>query len=142
MQHAVPAGQGNMIGVEPGVRHAVQAELTVSGSRLDPQTAAVTITGGDPPVGLTGNYHLAAGSPRDRPRRALLEHPGPAPPATPQLPCTAGAIEAPLAVIATRRTRRLRRPVPADEHRRDPRFRTPWDLGADELPGVPAACPA
>jgi hypothetical protein len=56
--------QGNM-SADPAFVNpiGVAAELTVSGSRLDPQVAAVTITGGDPPVGLTSDYHLTAASP-------------------------------------------------------------------------------
>jgi parallel beta-helix repeat protein len=62
VQHALPGGQGN-ISADPGFVAPFVNELTVSGSRLDPQQAAVTITGQDPPVGLTGDYHLTAGSP-------------------------------------------------------------------------------
>src|SRR5262249_25256131 len=61
--HAVPGGQGNLIGADPGFVTPFINELTVTGSRNDPQAAAVTITGADPPVGLTGDYHLTAGSP-------------------------------------------------------------------------------
>ena len=62
VQHALPGGQGN-ISADPLFVAPFVNELTVSGSRLDPQQAAVTITGQDPPVGLTGDYHLTAGSP-------------------------------------------------------------------------------
>ena len=62
--HALPAGQGNISANPLFVNPiGVAAELTVSGSRLDPQTAAVTITGGDPPVGLTSDYHIQNTSP-------------------------------------------------------------------------------
>jgi hypothetical protein len=61
--HPLPAGQGNIIGQNPQFVLPYTLELAVSGSRLDPQRAAVTIVGQDPPVGLTGNYHLATGSP-------------------------------------------------------------------------------
>ena len=57
--HAVAGGQGNTVGADPGFVQPFVDELTVGGSRLDPQAAAVTITGADPPVGLTGNYHIA-----------------------------------------------------------------------------------
>ena len=57
----MPGGQGNLIGADPLFVTPFVHELTVSGSRLDPQTAAVTITGADPPVGLTGDYHLGTG---------------------------------------------------------------------------------
>jgi large repetitive protein len=62
VQRDVPGGQGN-ISADPLFVAPFVNELTVSGSRLDPQQAAVTITGQDPPVGLTGDYHLTAGSP-------------------------------------------------------------------------------
>jgi hypothetical protein len=55
----VPGGQANIIGSNPGFVLPFILELTVSGSRADPQTAAVTITGADPPVGLTGDYHIS-----------------------------------------------------------------------------------
>jgi hypothetical protein len=57
---AVPAGQGNRIGEDPLFVAPFELVLTVSGSRLDPQVAAVTITGQDPPVGITGDYRLQA----------------------------------------------------------------------------------
>ena len=63
VQRAVPGGQGNRIGEDPLFVTPFTLELAVSGSRLDPQAAAVTITGQDPPVGLTGDYHITAGSP-------------------------------------------------------------------------------
>ncbi|HZP40296.1 MAG TPA: SdrD B-like domain-containing protein [Candidatus Binatia bacterium] len=55
----LPGGQGNVIGADPSFVTPFTLQLTVSGSRLDPQAAAVTITGADPPVGLTGDYHIA-----------------------------------------------------------------------------------
>src|SRR5262245_34260254 len=63
VQRALPGGQGLRIGEDPLFVTSFVNELTVSGSRLDPQAAAVTITGQDPPVGLTGDYHLQATSP-------------------------------------------------------------------------------
>ena len=60
----------------PGLRrHRSSLELTVAGSRLDPQQAAVTITGQDPPVGL--DRRLPPDRRVDwchRPRGALLRH--------------------------------------------------------------------
>ena len=41
VQHQVPAGQGNLIGTDPAFVTPFVLELTVTGSRLDPQTAAV-----------------------------------------------------------------------------------------------------
>jgi large repetitive protein len=122
----VPAGQGNLIGTDPAFVTPFVNELTVSGSRLDPQTAAVTITGQDPPVGLTGNYHLSTVSPVvDRGVRCS-NTPVPA-----NLnACGTGAVAAPTG-------------IPGDidgnfrPQQRTLRLTTPWDLGADELPGVP-----
>jgi hypothetical protein len=134
VQHAVPGVQGNQIGVNPGFVTPFTLELTVTGSRLDPQTAAVTITGADPPVGLTGDYHLTAAS-------ALVDRgvrcsntPFPTP-LTALNPCTAAGIQAPTLSVA------LGGQGDYDGQYR-PQLRTlrvltPWDLGADELPGVP-----
>jgi hypothetical protein len=122
--HAPPANQGN-ISADPLFVNpiGVTAELTVSGSRLDPQTAAVTITGGDPPVGLTSNYHIQPGSPAiDRGVRCS-NTPVPA-----NLTVCGAAVAAPAG-------------TPGDIDRefrpmlRTLRITTPWDLGADELPG-------
>ncbi|HXH98290.1 MAG TPA: hypothetical protein VNH40_13875 [Gaiellaceae bacterium] len=63
VQHALPESQGNLVGQDPLFVTPFVNELTVSGSRLDPQQAAVSITGTDPPVGLTGDYHLTTDSP-------------------------------------------------------------------------------
>jgi hypothetical protein len=122
----VPAGQGNLIGTDPAFVTPFVNELTVTGSRLDPQTAAVTITGQDPPVGLTGNYHIGVASPVvDRGVRCS-NTPVPANLA----PCAATAVAAPAG-------------IPGDfdgDFRpmlRTARATTPWDLGADELPGIP-----
>ncbi len=54
---SVPGGQGNTSG-DPNFVLPFVDELTVAGSRLDPQQAVVSITGQDPPVGLTGDYHI------------------------------------------------------------------------------------
>jgi hypothetical protein len=127
--HALPGGQANRIGENPLFVTPFTLELGVSGSRLDPQTAAVTITGQDPPVGLTGNYHLQAGSPAvDRGVRCSNA----TVPATAAslAPCTGGGIQAPLG--ATADFDGQFRP-----QLRTTRLFTPWDLGADELPGVP-----
>jgi len=124
---AVPGGQGNLIGVNPGFVTPFVNELTVSGSRLDPQTAAVTITGQDPPVGLTGDYHLAAGSAVvDRGVRCS-NTPVPAN----LIPCAATAVAAPTVDVDG-----AGRPDLSSF-----RFTTPWDLGADERPGIPVLLP-
>jgi hypothetical protein len=121
----VPAGQGNMIGTNPGFAQPFENILTVTGSRLDPQTAAITITGQDPPVGLTGNYHIGPTSPMvDRGVRCS-NTPVPAN----LTACSATVVGAPTG-------------VPGDfdgQFRpmlRTLRVNTPWDLGADELVGV------
>jgi hypothetical protein len=129
VQHPVPAGQGNIIGVDPLFVTPFINELTVSGSRLDPQQAAVSITGQDPPVGLTGDYHITAASVAiDRGVRCS-NTPSPAP-LTALLPCTGGGIQAPNGLNADYDGQF--RP-----YLRSLRIRTPWDLGADELTGVP-----
>ncbi len=123
--HAPPANQGNISANPLFVNPiGVTAELTVSGSRLDPQTAAVTITGGDPPVGLTSDYHIQNTSPAiDRGVRCSNT---PVPANLAQ--CT--AVSAPSG-------------TPGDidgDYRpqlRTLRVTTPWDLGADERPGIP-----
>jgi hypothetical protein len=137
VNHAVPGGQGNIIGQDPAFVTPFTLELTVSGSRLDPQVAAVTITGADPPVGLTGDYHLQATS-------ALVDRgvrcsntPFPTP-ISALAPCTGGGIQAPSGT------------PPAGQGDYDGQYRpqlrtlrllTPWDLGADELPGLPIPLP-
>ena len=125
--HPVPAGQGNISAAPAFVNPiGVAAELTVTGSRLDPQTAAVTITAGDPPVGLTSDYHiLPASGAIDRGVRCS-NTPVPAN----LSPCSAAAVAAPTG-------------IPGDidgqfrPQLRTLRATTPWDQGADELPGVP-----
>jgi hypothetical protein len=138
-QLPVPAGQGNRIGEDPLFVTPFVNELAVSGSRLDPQAAAVTITGQDPPVGLTGDYHLQATSPAvDRGVRCALT-PFPTPlnalsncSTTP--PAGGRGIQAPSG-------------TPGDydgQYRpqlRTLRLLTPWDLGADELPGLALPLP-
>jgi hypothetical protein len=89
----------------------------------------VTITGQDPPVGLTGNYHLQATSPAvDRGVRCSNA----TVPATlaSLAACTGGGIQAPLGLNSDYDGQF--RP-----QARTLRIFTPWDLGADELPGVP-----
>jgi hypothetical protein len=86
----------------------------------------VTITGQDPPVGLTGDYHLTAASPAvDRGVRCS-NTPVPANLAA----CAATAVPAPSGTNADY-DGQFRPQL------RTLRITTPWDLGADELPGVP-----
>jgi large repetitive protein len=137
VQHAVPGGQANLIGVDPGFLAPFTLELTVSGSRGDPQQAAVTITGQDPPVGLTGAYHLLPTSPVVDQGAGFSDLAAPAPAS--QTP-NASSILAPCSGTAAQS-------YPADFDRqwrpqvRTLRVRTPWDLGADELAGVPVPIP-
>jgi large repetitive protein len=143
-QRAVPGSQGNQIGADPGFVTPFTLELAVGGARLDPQQAAVTITGADPPIGLTGDYHITAGSPAiDRGAGfsnlpfaggALLA------PAGQQTP-NASSILAPCSGTGTQN-------LPADfdgqwrPQERTLRVRTPWDVGADELAGLARPVPS
>jgi Polysaccharide lyase family 4, domain II len=120
----------------PGFVQPFVLELTVSGSRLDPQQAAVTITGGDPPVGLTGNYHITTASPAIDRGAGFSNLGAPAPNGqTPTTSPTFVSILAPCSGTAGQS-------YPADFDRelrpqlRTTRGRTPWDLGADELTGT------
>jgi hypothetical protein len=133
----LPGGQANRVGEDPLFVTPFTLQLAVTASRLDPQRAAVTITGTDPPVGLTGNYHLQTGSPAID-RGAGYSNLSAAPPAA-QTPNTA-AILAPCSGT-------LLQTYPADydgqfrPQVRTVRLRTPWDLGADEVAGVPVPIP-
>ena len=122
-----------MIGVDPGSCTPFILELTVSGSRLDPQTAAVTITGAGP----AGRADRRLPPARRRPtvastaacaaptRRSRADHrPG---------TCSAHA-GAPSRQRRSGGARRLRR-CQLRPQLRTLRLRTPWDLGADEVPG-------
>ena len=140
VQRPVPANQGNQSG-DPNFVTPFVLELGVTGSRLVPQQAAVTITGADPPVGLTGDYHLTppagiaanASSPVVD-RGARCSNTAFPPTAGALLACTGGGIQAPSGTP----------PVNQGDYDgqyrpqlRTIRARTPWDLGADELAGVP-----
>jgi Polysaccharide lyase family 4, domain II len=142
--HAVPGGQGNTSG-DPGFVTPFVNELAVSGSRLDPQQAAVTITGQDPPVGLTGDYHLTLpGTAAARTASVVIDRGAgfsnlafPAP--NTQTP-TAGSLLAPCGGTAAQLTGGTFAPADYDRQFRPylwvtapARQRTPWDLGADEL---------
>jgi hypothetical protein len=136
-QVAVPPNQGNTTGVDPGFVQPFILELGVTGSRLDPQTAAVTITGADPPVGLTGNYHIT------RPATLIAL-------ATSQVVdrgvrCAATPFPVPLNAVASCTSTGRGVEAPLVDYDNDPRPRintlrltTPWERGADELgpPGL------
>ena len=141
--HAVSGGQGNTVGADPGFVAPFVNELTVAGSRLDPQQAAVTITGQDPPVGLTGDYHIAL--PTGLVARLLAANaspvidrgvrcsntPFPAPANAAIAACSGGGIQAPLATTNADFDRGAR-PIVMTL-----RIRTPWDRGADETTITP-----
>jgi hypothetical protein len=133
-----PAGQGNQVGTAPGFADPFTLELAVAGSRGDPQQASVTITGQDPADGVPGDYHITAGSPAiDRGVRCALT-PFPTP-ATALQPCTATPPAGGRGIEAPRGTN-------SDidgQFRPQARLRalTPWDVGADELIGVPVILP-
>jgi hypothetical protein len=137
-QHALPAGQGNVVGSDPLFVTPFTPLLTLTGSRLDPQTAAVTITGADPPVGLTGNYHLQGISPLVD-RGVRCSNTAVPAPATALNTCTGGGIAAPSSTLLGGGLGDF-----DSQYRpqlRSLRTRTPWDLGADELPGIPVPLP-
>jgi hypothetical protein len=100
----------------------------------------VTITGADPPVGLTGNYHITAASALiDRGVRCSNATVPAALPAL--LPCTGGGIQAPIAQPSA--TNRGGGDIDGQFRpmARTTRIYTLWDLGADELIGIPVPLP-
>jgi len=138
VQRPLPAGHGNRVGEDPLFVAPFEFELSVGGSRHDPQAAAVTIVGLDPAV-LAGDYHLQTTSPAvDRGVRCsntLFPTPGPG---TALSPCTGGGIQAPSGTPPTGQGDYDRQYRP---QLRTLRLATPWDLGADELPGLPIPLP-
>ncbi len=134
--HPTPTGQGN-ISLDPLFLTPFINELTVSGARLDPQQAIVSLTATDPPVGLTGDYHIGTASPAIDGGAGFSNLAVPTPGA--QTP-NASSILAPCSGTLTQA-------FPADYDQqfrpqlRTIRVRTPWDIGADELTGVPVNIP-
>jgi hypothetical protein len=114
---ALPANQGNIVGQDPQFVQPFTLQLAVAGSRLDPQRAAVTIVGQDPPVGLTGNYHILPTSPAID-RGALYSN----------FPAArdASSVVIPLVDFDLQRRPQLR----------SDRGTTMADIGADEIPGT------
>jgi hypothetical protein len=139
--HALPGGQGNRIGEDPLFVTPFVNELGVSGSRLDPQQAAVTITGQDPPVGLTGDYHLTTTSPAID-RGVRCSNTAFPTPITALNTCSGTGIQAPTGLpSATNSTGGGDYDGQFRPQLRTLRLFTPWDLGADELPGLPIPIP-
>jgi large repetitive protein len=123
----VPPNQFN-ITADPLFATPFVNELTVAGSRLDPQAAAVSITGADPPVGLTGDYHIAGGSPAAN-NGAGFSNYGPGGAQNPN----ASSVFAPCSGTAQPGL-----PADFDQQWRPRRpnqsnTATPWERGADEL---------
>ena len=139
--HALPGGQGNRIGEDPLFVTPFVNELGVSGSRLDPQQAAVTITGQDPPVGLTGDYHVTTTSPAID-RGVRCSNTAFPTPITALNTCSGTGIQAPTGLpSATNSTGGGDYDGQFRPQLRTLRLFTPWDLGADELPGLPIPIP-
>jgi hypothetical protein len=109
------AGQGNIIGQDPLFVTPFDLVLSVVGARADPQMAAVTITGFDPPVGLGGNYHLQNTSPAIDRGAGYSNFPG--------FP-TGTSVFAPMIDFDSQSRPQFR----------TFRFLTPFDIGADEVP--------
>jgi polysaccharide lyase family 4-like protein len=126
------ANRGNIVGVNPLFITPFTNELTVTGSRLDPQAAAVTITGADPPVGLTGDYHLQTSLASNQVSGAVdrgvhCSNAAVPPPTNPTIACTGtGVVTAPTGANAD---------IDGDTRPqlRSLRVRTRWDFGADEV---------
>jgi hypothetical protein len=129
------ANNGNITGVDPLFVAPVTLQLAIIGSRQDPQFGSVTITGFAPPEGLDGNYHLqttlASNQVSGAVDRGVHCSNTPVPPPLNALAaCTGAGIEAPTGANAD--IDGQVRPQP-----RTLRVRTPWDLGADEVPLIP-----
>ncbi len=126
----VAANRGNIVGVDPLFVTPFVNELAVSGSRLDPQQAAITITGQDPPIGLVGDYHLqttfAAAVVSGAIDRGVNCSNAPVPPLVNPLSSCGTGIAAPTIDFGGNA-----RPLLHTF-----RVRTPWDFGADEVPLV------
>jgi hypothetical protein len=141
---SVPGGQGNTIGVDPGFINPFVNELAVGGSRLDPQAAAVTITGADPPVGIFGDYHLpvTTGAGSQVVDRGVRCSNTPFPtPITANNPCTGGGIEAPTGTPSSTNTGGGDIDSQFRPQLRTLRLLTLFDRGADELPGISVPLP-
>jgi parallel beta-helix repeat protein len=130
------ACQGNLV-IGSGVNAAgfvapSPPVLLVVGSRKNPGVAAVQIVDTAPPTGLAGDYHLAAASPAIDRGAGFSNYA----PLGGQLAPNASSIFAPCSGTPLQN-------FPADIDRqfrpqvRSLRVATPWDVGADELAGVP-----
>jgi large repetitive protein len=138
-----PPALGNVFGADPLFVTPFVLELTVMGSRLDPQTAMVTITGADPPVGLTGDYHIQTASPAVDRGAGFSDLPFVAGGNFAAMSQTPGASSILAPCSGT-----LAQSYPADYDRQfrpqlrvNARVRVPWDIGADELAGTGTPAP-
>jgi hypothetical protein len=128
---AIPGAASNVVGVDPLFVNPLGTQFAVAPSRLDAQRASVTITAIDPPVGIQSNYHLqttqaAASGAIDR-GVPCSNTPIPALPVAGLLGCAAPNIAAPLDDVDGQKRPQTKVFLRA--------LRTPWDLGADEVPG-------
>jgi hypothetical protein len=122
----LPGGQGNIFGADPLFVATFPLELTVTGSRQDPQKAAVTITGAQPPESL-GDYHLTTTSPAIDRGAGYSDYPAPRTGASTLAPCSVTNSPQPFGADFDRQSRPQLRSL---------RVLTPWDIGADEVPGA------
>ena len=132
--HGTPSGS-NVIGQDPQFVNPFETIAKASpGPTTGPGGALqVIIEPPDLPGDVPGDYHLQAGSPAiDRGARCS-NTPFPAP-AGALNPCTGGGVAAPSGLTAD--IDGQYRPM-----LRTLRVRTPWDIGADELIGVPVILP-
>ena len=123
----LPGGQGNIFGADPLFVATFPLELTVMGSRQDPQRAAVTITGAEPPVESIGDYHLSPGSPAIDRGAGYSNFPAARTGSSTLAPCSVNASPQPFGADFDRQSRPQLRSL---------QLLTPWDIGADEVPGI------
>jgi hypothetical protein len=123
----LPGGQANVFGADPLFVATFPLELTVMGSRQDPQRAAVTITGAEPPVESIGNYHLTNASPAIDRGAGYSNYPATRTSSSTLAPCSVSFSAQPFGADFDRQSRPQLRSL---------RLLTPWDIGADEVPGI------
>jgi hypothetical protein len=123
----LPSGQDNIFNTNPAFVAPYTLQLTVAGSRLDPQRAAVSITNADPPVGLPGDYHITAASPAVDQGAGYSNFPAARGPSSILAPCSTLASPQPFGADIDNQSR------PRVLSTRTLRS---WDLGADEVPAT------